>query len=267
MAFFGKAFTFDGLPSEQFELMLYDIGGESPGDAALTSPTEIVDDVVSNRWRPLFYGIRRGKKLQFNMVFGVNQRRLDRHKYLDRYELSEVAAWLTGHEEYKELELEQEDMRHVFYRCMISEMTPVSYGNIPWAFRVTVTCDSAYAYLRETETAFTINGTAQISFDNKSSINGFFKPVIEFALTSGDGFSVENLTDRGRTLTFAELPGSVSRVRVDNERGIITNDQDLSIYDCCNLKWLRLKRGINVMNVVGNGVLKFICEFPIDVGG
>ena len=267
MALFGHKFTFDGIPSEQFDLMLYDVGGSGGDDAEFASTVDIVEDVVSSKWRPLFYGVRRGKKLSFTIVMGVNMRRVDEGKFLDRYEMSEVATWLTGHDEYKDLEIEQPDLRFLRYRCMISALTPISFGNIPWALQATVTCDSPFAYMEKTEQSYPVNGTARIIFDNLSAYSGMYMPEIEFDISSGDGFSIENETDNGRTLTFAGLPGAVQKVYVDNERCIITNDQDLNIYDMTNMKWLRFKRGQNILNVVGNGTLIIKCEFPVNVGG
>lgn len=266
MAFFGSAFSFDGIPSEQFDLMMYAIENEDAG-SEFASTVDVSEEVIPGRWRPLFYGVQRGKKLTFDITFGVNHRRIDARKYLDRYELQEVAAWLTGHDVYKDLEIDQEDMRDVRYKCMISALKVVTYGDIPWALQATVTCDSPYAYLREDVSSYFVDGAVLIDVNNMSSHSGYYMPVIEFELTSGDGFSVENLSDDSRTLTISGLPSSIQRVTVDNDRCIITDDQDLNIYDNCNLKWLRLKRGINTLAITGNGTFTIKCEFPVNVGG
>ncbi len=267
MTFFGKAFTFDGVPSEQFDLMLYDIGSESAEEAEFAGIPDVVEDVVSKRWKPYFYGVKHDEKLSFEMTFGVNQRRIDAEKYLDRYELAEIAAWLTGHDNYKDLEIEQDDMSLVRYKCMVSKLSRVSFGSIPWALRATITCDGPYAYLEPAEERYTVNGTASVSYYNRSSLNTYYMPKIEFDISSGSGFSIENMADNGRTLTFSGIPGSISKVYVDNDKGIVTNDQDLNIYDQCNYNWLRTKRGLNTLNVTGNGTLIIRSEFPVDVGG
>ena len=127
MAFWGKAFVFNDFPCEEFGLMLYDIGNETQGEGTFASTVSIVEEVVGARWKPWFYGVRYEKKLQMDIIFGVDERRLDKEKYLDRYEIDEIASWLTGHDKYLWLEIEQEDMEYVRYHCMISELSIVSY--------------------------------------------------------------------------------------------------------------------------------------------
>lgn len=267
MAFWGKAFLFNDYPCEDFGLMLYDIGGDAQGGGTFASTVSIVEDVVGNRWKPYFYGVKYEKKLELEIVFGVNQRRLDEEKYLDRYEIDEIATWLTGHNEYKWLEIEQEDMEYVRYRCMVSDLSIVSYGQIPWAMKATIVCDSPYGYLYPQEFTYSVNGSAQFDFLNESSHNGFYMPILEIRPKGGGTFSIQNITDNGRTTTFTNIPASVSSVVVNNDTCVITNDQDLNLYPYFNFKFFRLARGYNTIKVTGNGTLIIRCEFPINAGG
>lgn len=263
----GETFSFNGKSCEDYQLMIYDIGGDDSGDSTFASVVSITEETVASRWKPYFYGTQFQEKLSFSFTFGVNQCRIDDGEYLTKAEIDDIATWLTGHDKYMWLEIDSDDMENIRYHCMITELKLVEFGHIPWAFEATVTCDSPFAYRTPGSQSFAINGTRQIVFNNLSSLNGYYYPEIHFDISSGGGFSIENMTDGGRTLTFADLPGSVHRVNVFNDSCVVTNDQDLNIYDKCNYNWLRFKRGENTLNVVGNGTLTINYEFPVNIGG
>lgn len=267
MAFWGKAFVFNDFPCEEFGLMLYDIGNETQGEGTFASTVSIVEEVVGARWKPWFYGVRYEKKLQMDIIFGVDERRLDKEKYLDRYEIDEIASWLTGHDKYLWLEIEQEDMEYVRYHCMISELSIVSYGNIPWAMKASVICDSPYAYLYPQEFTYAINGTQKIEFLNESSHNGYYMPVLEIKMNGGGSITITNETDKGRTFRLTNVPAAVSDILVNNDTCVITNNADLNLYPYFNFKFFRLVRGYNTLSITGNCTLTIRCEFPINAGG
>lgn len=267
MSYFGRAFMFDSVPSEEYNLMLYDVGGTDDNDFSVAGVGDVIEETVGDRWKPYFFGIQPAAKLEFDIVFGVNEDRLDNYKYLDRYEVAAVAAWLTGHNEYKWLFIDQPDMRPFGYRCIIRDLDVVQYGKVPWALKAHVICDSPYAYLEEMRTGIAVDGTAQVEFFNASSLGGFYYPKLTFTRTSGTAFSVVNAEDNGKGPSFTDIPSSVTSIEVDNEHGVITNDQNLNLYDKFNFQFLRLVRGYNNLTITGNGVLDIVCEFPVNVGG
>jgi len=267
MAFWGHKFIFNEIPCETFDLMMYDIGGESQGDGEFANIVTVVEEVVGSRWRPYFYGVKYEKKQEFDIVFGVNQDRIDNQKYLDRYELAEVSTWLAGHEKYLWLEIEQEDMEYIRYRCIITSLSIISYGNIPWALKATVTCDGPYAYLYPQEFRYEVNGEIELQFYNESSHNGYYKPEIYIEVKSGSDFSIVNNSDDYHTIRFTGLPSSIRNIYVNNDTEVITTPTGEDVYKYCNFQFLRLKRGYNILKIVGCGVLTLRCEFPISIGG
>lgn len=267
MAFWGKSFVFNGFPCEDFDLMLYDVGGESQGEGAFASTVSIVEEVVGNRWKPWFYGVKYENKLQMDIVFGVNENRLDKEKYLDRYEIDEIASWLTGHDKYMWFEIDQDDMEHVRYRCMVTDLSIVSYGNIPWAMKATLVCDSPYAYLYPQTFTYSINGTKKIEFLNEGSHNGYYMPILDITLNGEQSISITNETDGGRTFELNNVPAAATDIRVNGDTCVITNNANLNLYPYCNFKFLRLVRGYNTLSITGKCTLKILCEFPVNAGG
>lgn len=274
MAFWGNTFVFNDIPCEDFDLMLYDVDNNSQSAGNFASGVSIIEETLPSRYKPYFYGVKYEKKLEFSIVFGVNQKRIDLEKHLDRYELEAIASWLTGHNKYLWLEVEQEDLRYVRYHCMVTSLNIIEYGNIPWALKATVTCDSPYAYLYPQIFEYEVSGTQTFTFFNESSHNGYYMPKIEIerkaAIGSGlmsDQFIIENLSDNNRAFKFSNLSESIERINVDNENCIITNDQGLNLYPNFNYHFLRLVKGENKLKVRGDGILRLICEFPVNVGG
>lgn len=267
MGFFGHSFTFDDIPCEEFDLMCYDVGGESSGSGEFASVVTIQEETIASKWKPYFYGTTHdGKKLEFSMVFGVSQDRIDSGRYLDRYELNGIASWLTGHDAYKWLTIEQDDMSFVRYNCIITSLSVVEFGKIPWALQATVTCDSPYGYMSPQTFSYEINGTANIQIENESCLNRYYMPIMDIYMNGGD-FVIKNISDGGRRTAFTSVPASVSHIKVDNDNLVITNDQDINLYPNFNFTFLRLKKGINALQVTGHGTLEITCEFPINTGG
>lgn len=268
MAFYGSNFTFNGVSSEEFDLMLYDIGGNGQENSEFASTVSIIEEDVITRWKPVFYGVRFENKLEFNLVFGVNQDRIDAGKYLDRYELNAIASWLTGLDGYKYLTIDQDDMTHVRYKCYVSSLSVVEYGMIPWALDATITCDGPFAYMAPTSFIYDSN-SGYVNLLNESGYNGYYYPKVTlYASGSGGGsLSITNLSDNNRVFEFTNLPASITTINVDCENGTITNNADLNLYDYFNFNFLRLKRGYNKLSISGDFRVTIICEFPINVGG
>lgn len=265
MSYFGRAFVFNSITCETFDLMMYDIGDQD-SNIEVAGSYDIEDETIGDKWKPYFYGTKHGGKLEFDITFGVNERRIDDGKFLDRWELAEVMTWLCQ-KEYKWLYIDQPDMTLVGYRCMISQPQVTRYGSVPWALTAHVICDSPYAYLEAKEITIDVNGSAEIQIYNESSLNDWYLPHVTFNRTSGTAFSVTNAQDNDRGPSFTEIPGSVSEITIDNEHCVIQNDQDLNLYSCFNFQFLRLARGENTITINGTGTVTIRCEFPINVGG
>ena len=76
------------------------------------------------------------------------------------------------------------------------------------------------------------------------------------------------MTDDNREFKFTNLPTPNSLVvDIDNHNQMITNNANLNIYPNFNNKFMRLLRGDNTLKISGKAQVKFICEFPVNVGG
>lgn len=276
MAFWGHSFVFNEIPCEDFDLMMYDFGSASQSQGSFAGGATIVESHVPRKWKPYFYGTKIEGKLSFTMIFGVNIKRLDEEKYLDRYEMEAIASWLTGHKKYMWLEIEQDDMRYYRYHCMITNLAMVEYGNIPWAFQATVECDGPYAYLYPQEFRFDVeSGETEISIFNESSHNGYYYPLlyIVFGDNKPTQITITNNSDNDRETAIGSeekpIPTTISRIDMDNDHCILSCAEGLNLYQHFNFKFFRLLRGQNNLTVKTDAAvtLSFVCEFPVNIGG
>lgn len=267
MAFWGCSFTYNDISSLDYDLIICDVDGNEQGTGRFASAVSIIDETSPQKVRPFFYGTRFDDRLEITLVCVLTNERIDVQNFLTRQELDAIATWLTGYNEYKWLTIDQTDMADVRYKCIVTDLSILEFGNMPYGIQAVFTCDGPYAYMINPYTVSkTISGTLEFTINNSSSLNGYFAPVLEYKPTSGGNFVIINNSDGDRTFTITSIPASISTVTIDCERCLIENDQDINLYETCNFKFPRLKRGSNSIKVAGNGTLEVICDFPVNPG-
>lgn len=267
MAFWGSEFIFDGVPCSEMGLMVYQFGSNTQEDVNFKNG-EVIEDRIPGRYDALTYGLVQNQALEYTLVFGANMDSIDANRSIDRYEIEAIATWLTGHNTRKWLTIVQDDMESFRYKCFISELKLITYGDMPWAFSCRVSCDSPFAYSLPEEYVYRVIGEKDITLFNKSSFHGFYRPKMEIAMQGGSSILIQNLSDGDRLFRFTSLPaGSSLVINIDNKNQVITNNMDLNLYPNFNMKFMRLVRGDNVLKLIGNATVKFICEFPVNIGG
>ncbi len=267
MAFYGCEFIFDDLPCTEFGLMVYSFGSNAQDDVSFPSAGTVSEDRIASRYDGLMYGLTQNQSLEYTLVFGANMESLDANDSINRFEIATVTAWLTGHDTRKWLTIIQPDMESFRYKCLISDLRLISYGDMPWAFSCTVNCDSPFAYTQPIVYTYNPSELYETTIHNRSSYNGYYKPKIEITTNGEASISITNRTDQNRLLAFDSLPrGEPLIITVDNNNQIITNNLGLNLYPYFNMNFFRLKRGDNRISLSGHCTFKFICEFPVNIG-
>lgn len=276
MGFYGSHFSFNGIPCEEFGLAIYDIDGNSQGSSGIVASVgEIIEDWNPSRSKSFFYGVKQNTPLSFKMVFGVNpeltlqNQFLTMDDYLDRWEISKISNWLTGHSDSRKwLEIEQPDMETIRFYCTITDLEIITHAWYPWAFSCTVTCDSPYGYMFPKEFKYNCAGEASVVLRNKSLVNEFYYPKMIITPRDVRKISIVNQSTNNIEFLLSNLPITAGTgISVDNERGIIKSADGRNIYDYFNFQFFRLKPGNNKLVLNGDFDLKIICEFPMNVGG
>lgn len=256
-------FTFAGESSSMYGMVVCEFDGNKQSNVSFGNKASIVESRSNNRIRPVHHGVNyHGSPLEFKLVFGSD-------KILDRYELEAVSLWLTGRQEYEWLTIDQPDMMHVQFRCLITELTPISHGWLPVAFEATVRCDSPYAYGYPFEQTYCVKDTQKILFRNDSSVREYWKPHLTILPQTGvTEIRIVNHSDNGREFVLSALPQDGIQIEVDNENGILQeNNLGNNLYPGFNLNFLRMVQGDNDLEVIGSCVLKISGRFLYNVAG
>lgn len=255
-------FTFAGESSMMYGLMLYDFSGTGQSAVPFGNKGSIIETRMLGRIQPLHFGVNyHGSPLQFKLVFGSLE------ESLDRYEMGNIAHWLTGYQDYQWLSIDQPDLERVQFRCLITQLTPIHHGWLPYAFEATVVCDCPYAYGFPFEYQYNINGATDILFRNDSSVREYIKPTLIYEPKSGDTLSIVNHDDDDREFKLTGIPSS-TKVVVDNRNGIIQETiGKTNLYDGFNLNFFRLVYGDNNLAVTGSGTLTITGRLLYNVAG
>ena len=256
-------FTFAGESSLMYGMVVCDIDGQGQEEVSFGNVAEIIETRTTNRIQPVHYGVNyHTEPLEFTLIFGSE-------RMLDRYELEEISLWLTGHQEYQWLAIDQQDMDNVQFRCLITELKPIYHGWLPHAFEATIRCDCPYAYSQPWEQTFAISGTVPILFRNESSVREYVKPTLVFEVNPGTTeVGIVNHSDNDREFKLSGLPAGGLTITVDNNHGIIQDDTgSYNLYEYFNMNFFRLVRGDNELEVTGNGALTMQGRFLRNVAG
>lgn len=268
MAFYGYEFSFDGVPSFEYGLIVYDFNNQNEDGGFASTPSSILEDRTSNRFRSIYYGSVVNDPLTFSFTFGVDSKGIEKDEYLDRWEMDVIANWLTGKDGYRYLEIMQPDMEAVRYRCIITDLRYSTFGKAPWAFTCTVTCDSPYAYLYPEEKLYTVSEEMHTRYFCRAS-SRYYYPKLEITMQDGSSVSIVNHSDGDREFRLDGIPeGRPVTITVDNENEILQSSSGLNLYDCFNFNFFRLIRGNNDITITTEqATVSIVSEFPINIGG
>ena len=266
MSFYGSSFSFDGVSCEEYGLMLYDFDNATQGNSKFAS-VDISEDRVYQRPRSLFYGTTYKNPLEFKLVFGADEYAAEQREPIDRQDMEVIGSWLTGHNSYKWLEIDQPDLDGIRYRCIITDLEMLEIGFDKWAFECTVHCDSPFAYTMPQVFSYSVDGTSDIVLHSRSSSNLTYFPVVQIQLRGNGSVKIVNHGSHDDTFEINGFPQASDTVVINGETGEMMADSGLNVYPYCNFKFPRLVRGDNHLTISGNCIVTYTCEFPVNVGG
>lgn len=260
MSFFGTSFVFDGVPSEEFSLMLYDFTSNGQDAGSIGTKIEVSEDRIWGRATSIYYGASEKDALEFKLVCGVP----DGNMRLDRLDLARIAGWLK-HTDYRTLKIVQPDMEQFHYKCIITELTPIMVGLEPVGLEANVLCDGPFAYMDGTPVTFTCDGTADVVFYNRSNLNRYLYQPVELTVPAGGDVTITNHSDKDEMVAFRGLPSQSITIKVDGHSGIVDAGA-ANGYEFFNFTYPRFVRGENHLTLTGKFTMSVNTEFPMDIG-
>ena len=233
MSFLGSYFTYKGITSYDFGLMLVSINVDL-NNIPSGSGTEIYSTSVIRNPQKLFLGVKESQPLEFQIEI-VSEKAIDLPTFL------RIKQWLFGSSGCHKLQIEEEWYSDFYFNCILKANEDIKFAGEFFGVRCTVECDSPYAY--------TFPLTKEYKSDNSVLSNGIFdnfsseiyglKPIIEFKLAGkGNSFAIDNKTT-GRAFEMTNLnPEEV--ITVDNKNQIITSSTGLN-------RFKNLSKGLNTL--------------------
>lgn len=256
MSFYGLSIIYDGRPSEEFGLMLADVGSAKQESGKVGGKLAIMEDRTSLRHDPIHYGTIQNDGLSFPISLVVS----DGSRRLDRYDIAAISGWLTGHKQYKELVICQEDMAGILYRALITELEAIEVGSYIVGVRATVVCDAPYAYFRCVDTVI---AGGEAVYRNRSNLNDYYLPKLSLSEVRAEASIVNKTT--GETFSLSGMPPAKKTIYIDCANELIKSGDGADLYEYWNEVVPRFVRGDNLL-VVSGGTLTVKNEFPWSIG-
>ena len=266
MAFSARTFIFDSIPSEVFNVYLGTINdsGETTTDAS--NGISILTQKIYRRPSPLMYGVEQNTVLNVSLSMYMPDGGLDEQSFAN------VSSWLFGAQEYKILRLCQNDMLDVYLRCFLTDPKVTRIGNFVRGMTCTAVADSPWFWKTPKSYHYSWGDTQTISdtinFFNESENNYYTYPssLILTANSAGGTISIINTADNDREFLLSISSGEI--VTMDCYNQIISSSVANLPLENFNLNFLRFKKGLNVLNIMG-GILSMdlTVERAVKIGG
>ena len=258
MSFYGDSFVFNGVPSELYDLRIFNFDASGLIGSSAGGDVSIYEQWLYRRESPYFYGRYYQSSLEFDFTVGS-------FSHIDGNSRHAIETWLLGKSTYLPLRIVQGDIADVVYNVILSRSTHQYIGNLNYALTLHAKCDRPWAITYPpTLTKTYSNGLHTETFDyfNASSYGGYNHPVITFTVdTSGSStnyFSLINANDNNREFRFSGLT-PLEQIVVDNDKGIITSSTAALRMNKFNQKFFRTVQGLNVLTLSG-----YFTEFTLD---
>lgn len=250
-------FIFDSVNSSEMGLYIVSIDGGLHSDTVYGGQN-IIEERVGKKPNPYFLRTEK-EPIEFEVTFSLLDGKWTPEKRF------EIAKWLI-HDDYKSFQT-VDDLGKFYYAMVINPWELEYAGDDKGYVRVTFRTDAYHAWSPVYFQTFDLRNnltTTNIILENKSNVDKYYYPKLEFTL-DGDstGISLINLNDGGREFKFENLFEGET-VGADNEKKIIKSDlADVYRLNNFNKKWLRLAYGQNNIQVTGKCILKVKSQFPI----
>lgn len=262
MNVFGKSFTYDGISSETYGLMLCTINSQQISKDSVMSWTINKGEINPHRHKPNYYNRKPSDVLKFDMTVikrdGSN---------ITAAERSEIIRWMTSPLSHVLLTIEDyEDDCHyhqdILYYCIVTNYSEsVPTGDVT-GMTFSFECDSPYGYTSIETTLFASDAMTTITLHNTS--DEMYMDYYPTICLKGTGTGEV-------TITNENYPDEVMILQVKNGQELLIDcnlgdisDLNVGSFDYetdTNLVWLKLSYGENPITITGACEGEFRCQY------
>ncbi len=264
--FYAKSFIFNGVPSEVYDLQIFNFESGGVRDGPAGSDSTIYQKWPYRKSKPYFYGTSQNTPLEFDFTVGSENAISGDMRNL-------IEKWLLGQRGYLPLQIIQDDLDGIIYNVFLTKATTKYIGNLNYGLNLHAQCDAPWGFSFPQTLTKTYSGSAIVSetfdFYNESANSDYLYPELSFTTSDiGTSFSLTNLTDdTTRIFAFTDISAGET-MTVDCDREIISSSTGLLRMPKFSRKFFRLLPGNNSLNMVG-GITEFTMtySFAKKVGG
>lgn len=256
-------FIYNGINSKDFNVIVCEIGSSSSVNTIdLGVKRTIVEDSVTGRRVPLFYGTQRKEKL--SMTFSISK--CCSGEEFSTEETRRLVRWLFGKSGYEWLQLCDLDYKDIYYRLIFTDIRPVAAGGKTVGFTLYAECDSPFAW--SAEKVFLYKSLPDVVttylIANEADDCDYIYPDLELLCYSNTDISIINESDNNREMRWNNTPVSVQPIKIDGKNRVCRLTDGLSM-DNFNFEFFRLVPGDNVISLQGAFEARFSFREPVIV--
>lgn len=245
MSFYAYNFIYNGKSSEDYGLFICSIGGNMSTTEEGGGGVNIHTDKTNKMDHNYLLGTSYDDVLKFTLTFACKEPKT-------RLEVSEINNWLIGHDDYKKLYIEQEDMENIYFNCIMNDFRITNIAGLPCAFECEVVCDRGWGLEDEKDYTYNISSSGNsFSHNNTSHTNRITLPILTIKMSGSGDVTITNTTNNNYQTKLTGLSGG-EIITLDCENEIITSSLDLMRLSNFNKHWFELLPGNNNISVTGS---------------
>lgn len=264
-------FTYDGVYSGIYGLRIASFNGSGGAEeTSILTPT-LSTLKTSRAKRFLYSGIKYEDAPEFSFSIVSDD-------VLSDIARREILLWLTGKPGFRKLHIHQPDLEQYYYKCVFTNISSIFVSGHCVGFTVSARFDSIYGYGENKKHQALVSavsfeddtqaGTTIRVVNDTDVVDGYVYPIIKIIpVNVGEKISkiaIRNNTDTSGDWMEIDLPEINSEeacgVIIDNEIKNIKYE-DKTMLKRFSKHWVRLKRGVNVLEVKTDVATNITVEF------
>ncbi|WP_226035600.1 distal tail protein Dit [Aquibacillus saliphilus] len=181
----------------------------------------------------------------------------------DREKIRDTTRWLLQNK-YQPLIFNNYPDR-IFYAIAVGSYRLIHNGLEQGYLQLNFRCKNHYAYSPTIQSesynlSNNITSGTVIDFENKGDMD--VQPVLHIQKVGAGDISFTNLSDEGKTMSLNNLVDG-EEITIDCDSAELNTITGYNRYNDFNFNWLNLIYGINRINVKGNCIFSYTCQFKI----
>lgn len=266
MNLYGKNFTFNGINSSKYDFVVCEF--DTPDLITDTAISSVINKSELTPFRNVVNTYTRTYEDVLKFTISICKPNGEAFQEMER---REIVGWITSPKYPVLLTVEDDDSDYndnIEYFCQCTAYSEFRPNGDICGLIFKMECNAPYGFSPEEVTPFDIIDTDIIQINNTSDEwNDDYYPIIEITGKSSGIQSVLLFNDRYPDNILKLNIKNGQHLVIDNFQGDISDNTNTFNYsEDTNLKWIKLKHGINNITINGNVSGCFRCRYIRKVG-